>query len=126
MCTTTFLGDDVVNLGDSVYFFHLNVKRICSLQNKILHGKKKKAYIHLIFLRMIRMDLTEWGKKDMGIEERCHLSLSSLSCCRNIGIWSVSKDNHGPDFIVKGQKILYSAVSKSSHVGCSLKGTLIL
>lgn len=27
-CTTTFLGADVVNSGDSVYFFHLNVKRI--------------------------------------------------------------------------------------------------
>lgn len=66
------------------------------------------------------------GKKKIWAFRRGHLSLSSLSCCRNIGNWLVSKDNHGHDFIIKGEKILYNAVSKSSHVGCGLKGTLIL
>jgi hypothetical protein len=55
-----------VNLGDSVYFFPLNIKRMFSFQNKKKHGKKKKAYIHLIFLKMIWTDLTERGKKRYG------------------------------------------------------------
>jgi hypothetical protein len=66
MCNTTFLGADLVNLGDSVYFFPLNIKRMFSFQNKKKHGKKKKAYIHLIFLKMIWTDLTERGKKRYG------------------------------------------------------------
>lgn len=80
---------------------------------------KEKESLYLFNFSQDDMDVRnrKGKKKNMGIEERrCHLSLSSLSCCRNIGNWSVSKDNRGPDFIIKGEKILYNVVSKSSHV----------